>query len=133
MRVVIDTNVWVAALRSPHGASFLILKQLSRFTPLVSVPLFLEYEDVLKRPSTLKATGLSVEDMDVVLNMLARESDQVMINFLWRPQLNDPKDDMVLEVAMNGQAHAIITHNTRDFRNCDMPIWTPKEFVEKLK
>ena len=133
MRVVVDTNVWVAAVRSPHGASFLLLKQLSRFTSLVSVPLFLEYEDVLKRPATLEASGLDIADMDAVLNMLARESEQIMINFLWRAQLNDPKDDMVLEVAVNGQADAIVTHNTQDFGNCDMTIRTPKQFLEELK
>jgi predicted nucleic acid-binding protein len=38
-----------------------------------------------------------------------------MIYFLWRPQLRDPKDEMVLELAVSGQADAIVTLNERDF------------------
>ncbi|MFN9732813.1 MAG: PIN domain-containing protein [Microcystis sp.] len=37
------------------------------------------------------------------------------IFFLWRPFLRDPKDDMVLELAVKAGCQSIITYNTRDF------------------
>ena len=35
--------------------------------------------------------------------------------FLWRPQLKDPGDDFVLEIAVAANCDAIVTHNLRDF------------------
>jgi putative PIN family toxin of toxin-antitoxin system len=113
---VFDTNVIVAAaLRSRRGASFQLLKRViegdKRFQILLSVPLFLEYEAVLKREEQLIANQLQIQDIDTILDMLAARGKNVKIPFLWRPLLNDPKDEMVLEVAVNGQAQAIVTFN----------------------
>jgi predicted nucleic acid-binding protein len=51
-RVVLDTNVLVAAARSRKGASFALLQALrnGQFIALASVPMLLEYEAALKRP-----------------------------------------------------------------------------------
>jgi hypothetical protein len=38
-----------------------------------------------------------------------------MVHFLWRPQLRDAGDEMVLETAVNGQADAIVTFNRRHY------------------
>ena len=117
MRLVLDTNVMVAALRSRLGASFLLLDawQQGRFIALASVPLFLEYEAVLKRQEHLSATGLNRTDIDTVLDTWASWVEAVTLHYLWRPQLTDAKDELVLETAVNGRADAIVTFNTADF------------------
>lgn len=117
MRIVLDTAVMVAALRSDSGASRqLLLGALQRrLTLLVSVPLIVEYESVLTRPDTLTASGLTLRQMNELLDAVAAVCEPVRLSFLWRPTLSDPNDDMVLETAVNGQADAIVTFNIRDF------------------
>jgi putative PIN family toxin of toxin-antitoxin system len=114
---VLDTDVLVAAFRSDSGASRRLLEMaLAReFEVLLSVPLMFEYEAVLTRPEHLLASRASVEDVGDVLNGLAAVGKRVRLAFRWRPALPDPNDDMVLETAVNGQAHAIVTFNERDF------------------
>lgn len=114
---VLDTDVMVAALRSGRGASRqLLLAALNRqFQLLVSVPLIIEYEAVLTRTEHLVASGLSSVEVGRVLDDVAAVAKAVRLAFRWRPQLPDPDDDMVLETAVNGSAHAIVTFNQRDF------------------
>lgn len=114
-RVVLDTNVLVAGLRSSRGASHQFLRHVGtgRFVHVVSVPLVLEYEDVLRRREP--GVGLSAKDTDAVLDYLCATGEHQPIHFLWRPLLRDPRDDQVLEVAVNGQCDRIITFNHRDF------------------
>ncbi|MBF0284438.1 MAG: putative toxin-antitoxin system toxin component, PIN family [Magnetococcales bacterium] len=133
MKVVLDTNVLVAGLRSSNGASHRLLQQLpllQMFYPQISVPLFLEYEAVLKRPDS--GIRLEREEIDVILDVIAAVSDQVKLHYLWRPVLPDPADDMVLELAMASNAEAIVTFNTKDFaeaeRRFGIRILTPREF-----
>ncbi len=115
-RVVLDTNVLVAAARSRQGASFVLLQALraDRFRLLASVPLFLEYEAVLKRTEQLAATARSAAQVDGFLDALTLRCESVHLFYLWRPQLRDPADEMVLETALNGRADALVTFN-RDF------------------
>jgi predicted nucleic acid-binding protein len=42
-------------------------------------------------------------------------AEPLKAHFLWRPQLRDPGDEMVLETAVNGQADTLVTFNVRDF------------------
>jgi len=117
MKYVIDTNVLIAAVRSPQGASAQILRLtlLQKIQTICSVPLFLEYEAVLSRPEHLRAAGVGLHDVVNLLAVLAGMVQPVEIAYLWRPLLRDPADDMVLEVAVNGHAGSIITFNQRDF------------------
>jgi putative PIN family toxin of toxin-antitoxin system len=117
MRLVVDTSVLVAAIRSNRGQSNRLLAAAlqRRFVLLASVPLMLEYEAVLARPEHLAASGLTLEEVGALLDAIAAVAEPVRLTFLWRPQLADPDDDMVLEAAMNGRADAIATFNTRDF------------------
>jgi len=132
VNVVIDTNVVIAALKSKKGASYKLLMSLPEniFVPNISVPLFLEYESVAKRSGLI--TNLSTTDIDAILDYLLNKSNIRKIFFLWRPFLKDPKDDLVLEVAVKSQSEYIITFNKRDFEGCDkfgiMAI-TPNEFI----
>lgn len=117
MRCVVDTNVLVAGLRSPTGASAELLRRVraGAVTMLASVPLFAEYEAVATRPEHLAAAGATRAEIEGVLDALALFVEPVEIHYLWRPRLRDPEDDMVLEVAVNGRAAAIVTFNRADF------------------
>jgi predicted nucleic acid-binding protein len=64
MRVVLDTSVLVAGLRSRLGASNRVLITVAerRCVPLVTTAVFLEYEALLLRPEQQLATGMNPED-----------------------------------------------------------------------
>ena len=134
-----DTNVVLAGLRSSKGASFQLLRliEVDRIDFLLSVPLVLEYEAVLKRPENLAATRLTLEEVEQVLNALCLVGIENKIHYLWRPRLSDPKDDMVLELAVNGQAEAIVTFNTADFKQAvdqfDIKLLKPGEYLYQLR
>ncbi|HEY1184048.1 MAG TPA: putative toxin-antitoxin system toxin component, PIN family [Bryobacteraceae bacterium] len=115
LRLVLDTDVLVAALRSDQGASRrLLLGALDRtFVVLASVPLIVEYAAVLTRPEHLDASGLTSRQMNQVLDALVKVADPVHLWFLWRPRLKDPADEMVLETAVNGGADWLVTFNVR--------------------
>jgi putative PIN family toxin of toxin-antitoxin system len=119
MRIVLDTDVMVAAIRSREGASQQVLRTalVGRCTLLVSVPLIIEYEAVMTRPEHLSASHLSTKDIEDLLDAVAFVADPIRLAFLWRPQLRDPEDDIVLETAANGRADLLATFNKRDFGN----------------
>jgi putative PIN family toxin of toxin-antitoxin system len=136
--VVLDTNVLVAASRSRLGASFALLHalRLGRYKALASVPLMLEYEAVLKRPEQLQASGRSVVMTDAFLDAFSLCVEPVHLHYLWRPQLRDPADEMVLETALNGRADALVTLNVGDFNaaaNFRLPVLTPGAFLQFLQ
>jgi putative PIN family toxin of toxin-antitoxin system len=114
-RVVLDTDVLIAELRSDQGASRQLLLNVfdGNLEALVSVSLIIEYEAVLTRPEHLDASGLSRADVNEILNAYAKIATPVHLRFLWRPQLKDPADEMVLETAVNGVADRLITFNER--------------------
>ncbi len=135
-KIVIDTNVILSALRSSNGASFKLLSIIDKglFEFSLSVPLFIEYEAVAKRSP--KLLGLTASVIDDVLDYLAEVGNKREIYFLWRPYLKDPKDDLVLEVAVESESDFIITYNKKDFRNVDkfgLKSLTPQEFLKLIK
>ena len=132
MNIVIDTNVLISALKSQQGASYKLIMSLPKglFVPNISVPLFFEYESVAKRQGLV--SKLSSQEIDSILEYFLSKSSIRKIFFLWRPFLKDPKDDLVLEVAVESQSEYIITFNTKDFKGCSkfgIKVVTPQEFI----
>jgi putative PIN family toxin of toxin-antitoxin system len=136
-QVVLDTNVVVSALRSNRGASHRLLSLVGvsdRFQISVSVPLVLEYEDVLKRQS--RALGLTHGEIDDILDYLCSVARRRRILFLWRGFLRDPKDELVLELAVEAGCDLIITHNQRHFSGVaafGLRAVTPREFLRLIE
>ncbi len=117
-QVVIDTNVLVSALLSNRGASHRLLRLVGgdRWQVNLSVPLVLEYEQTLKGVCGGAFTGA---DIDNVIDFICASANLRLIYFLWRPLLPDPKDDFVLELAVESRADFLITFNTKDFEGAE--------------
>lgn len=135
LRVVVDTNVFISALRSRLGAPHRLLMLVggSRFEIALSVPLVAEYEDAGKRMST--ATGLEPEEVDDVIDYLCSVAHLQEIHFLWRPVLRDVRDDHVLELAVEAGCGVIVTHNIKDFAGAEhfgVEVLTPEEFLRRI-
>jgi putative PIN family toxin of toxin-antitoxin system len=136
-QVVLDTNVVFSALLSSQGASHKLLSLVGisdRFQINVSVPLVLEYEDVLKRASD--SLGLTHQDIDDILDYLCSVAQRRQIFFLWRAVLRDPKDEFVLELAVEGGCEFIVTYNQRDFSGIErfgLRTISPRDFLRLIE
>ena len=133
MRFVFDTNVLVAALRSTHGAANALVSALplTGWELTLSVPVYLEYQDVLLRPGKLPPTFTS-SDIIAFCRFLASIAHPQDIHFLWPSFSPDPKDDMLLELAVAAGASHIVTHNTRHFPGAatfGITVLAPGEFL----
>jgi len=134
LQIVIDTNVFISALKNDTGASFYLLNLIGKsvFETNISVPLIMEYESVAHR--FLKQTNLTVGDLNDILDYVCFASNRHKINYLWRPFLKDPKDDLVLELAVKARSRHIITFNKKDFKNISkfgISAATPWEFLKE--
>ncbi len=133
-----DTDAIVAAMRSPTGASAAIIRKARRgkIALLLSVPLAMEYEAVCVRPEHQLAAGLSEQEVRIFVDAVIAIAEPVKIHYLWRPQLRDPSDEMVLETAVNGRANLLITFNVRDYGTAParfgIEVMTPREAVERI-
>ena len=133
--VVIDTCVFIAALRSRQGASFRVLSLVGtgKFDIVISVPLVLEYESAARR--ILEETSLDEGDVEAILDYLCLVGKRQEGFYLWRPFLRDPKDDMILELAVAAEGATIVTFNVRDFRGTErfgVRVMTPQAFLREI-
>src|SRR5437773_352959 len=139
VRCVLDTNVIVAAMRSPTGASSALLAgaRHSALTMLASVALALEYEAICRLADHRLAAGLNLEEVDLFVDAVLAMVEPVEIHFLWRPQLRDAADELVLEAAVNGRAAALVTFNRRDFgavpARFGVDVLTPVEALRRMR
>ena len=137
MRVVFDTSVLVAAMRSRKGASYALVSSIpaTEFQSCLSVGLYAEWQEILTRPEHL-TPGSTAEDARQFLRYLASQSHLQEIHFLWRPFLPDPDDDLVLELAFAANSRYIVTHNVKDFHGSEqlgIAVVTPREFLKLIR
>ena len=135
IQIVVDTNVFVTALRSKHGASYKLIQLIKKgiFQLNLSVPLAIEFEAVAKR--TIGEITLDEKEVDNILDFVISKSNRWQIFYLWRPELNDPCDDMVLELAVTANCPYIVTYNVGDFKPAKkfgITAITPKEFLQMV-
>lgn len=136
--LVIDTNVFVSALRSGGGAARQVLRccLMGQYRPLFSNALWLEYEDLLDRPVWTDQTTESEHRQ--VLAAFAAAGQWVKVYYGWRPNLPDEGDSHLIELAVAGSARAIVTHNIKDVRGGellwpDLAILTPAQCLEQIR
>src|ERR1700719_1142192 len=126
-------------MRSPSGASAAILRtaRQGRITLLVSVPLAMEYEATCTEAEHRLAAGLSEREVEIFLDGVVAISEPVKTHFLWRPQLRNPGDEMVLEAAVNGRADAVVTFTLRDFGTVParfgIELMIPREAIRRMR
>jgi predicted nucleic acid-binding protein len=131
--------VVVAAMRSPAGASAAILRAARRrkLSLLLSVALALEYEAVCRQAEHRLASGLTAQEVETFVTAVIAMAEPVKIHFLWRPQLRDARDEMVLETAVNGGADALSTFNVRDYgevpSRLGIEVLLPREAIGRIK
>ena len=134
-RIVLDTNVLVSASRSRQGASYRLLSLIgsSEFEICLSVPLVIEYEAALLK--YIDELPIGHRDVAMLLDYVVSVAHHQEIFFLWRPFLRDPKDDMVLELAVAADAGQLVTYNVRDFKGAEdfqVKVVTPGDYLTGL-
>ena len=133
--VVVDTSVFVAALKSAGGASRQILRLClaGQLQPVFGQKLFLEFEDLMGRTALFGRCPISKSEREMLFDGLLADCKWVDIHFLWRPNLPDEADNHVLELAIASGATTVITHNLRDFMGelkfPEVRICTPATFL----
>ena len=135
--VIVDTSVLISALIGKRGAGRAVLRQCleKKCKPIISNALFQEYEDVRSRPRIQKLSPLSEDDITNLLNAFYSTCHWVPIYYLWRPNLRDEDDNFLIELAVAGNAEAIITNNTKDLKSAELifeniQILTPAQFLK---
>ena len=136
---MLDTDVVVAAMRSPRGASAELLRRIDggKAVMLLTVALALEYEAICTLAEHRLASGLSASEAGLYVDGLIGMAERVRAFFRWRPQLRDPGDELVLEAAVNGQAGAIVTFNEGHLREArrsfGIDVIRPAEALRRIK
>jgi putative PIN family toxin of toxin-antitoxin system len=139
VRAAYDTDIIRAGIRSQKRPEHKCLQYIAdgAVIPLCTPAIFLEYEDVLRRPETLKATGLADEDILEFLTGLAAVLEPVPIDFDWRPLLPDADDDRIANCAINGRAEVVVSNNVRHLRPIEarfgIPVLTARQFVDGIE
>lgn len=135
-RVVLDTNVVLSAFKSKNGAPYELLRRLAedQFEIAISVPLIMEYEEILK--AKLDESIFSTDDIDTIINYFCKIGVTAEIFYLWRPCLKDPEDDHILELAVAANCSCIVTYNKKDFAGIErfgLQTVDAAEFLEMLR
>ncbi len=139
MRVVLDTDVIVAAMRSPAGASAALLRAVraGKLEIVINVPLAMEYEAVCRQGRHVAASGLSPHEVDIYISTVIAMAKATPTYFAWRPQLRDPADEFVLDAAINGRVNALITFNRADYGSgpgrFGIEVLLPREALQRIK
>ena len=104
---------------------------------LANVALALEYEATCQLAEHRLAAGLDLHQVGIFIDAVLAMIEPVETHFMWRPQLRDPADELVLEAAVNGQAAAIVTFNRRDFGKVPsqfgIELLIPAEAIRRIR
>lgn len=140
MKIVLDTNVVVAAIQPGRQASRRVLKWCfeGKLTPQLSNALFLEYEEITRRGDVMQSCHFTTVEAEEFLDALLSVSQWVAIYYAWRPNLPDEDDDYLIELAIASGAEYIVTHNVKDLLGGEITfdqfdVVTPSTLVEKLR
>jgi putative PIN family toxin of toxin-antitoxin system len=139
VRVVLDTSVVITAIRSSTGAAAEVLRLalLSELTILMDYKLASEYRAVSLRQHHVAASGKTPGELTLLLDALEAIAEPVLVLMRHHPLSQDANDDMVLDVAINSSADAVVTGNTRHFREpasrFHLNLFTPAELLQELR
>jgi putative PIN family toxin of toxin-antitoxin system len=114
--IVVDTDVFVSALRGRGAANDVVAECLRTLSPLMGAALFAEYESVFQRQRLFARSRLSGAEREELLDIFLAACRWTRVYYAWRPNLRDESDNPVVELAVAGAASAIVTRNVRDFR-----------------
>jgi putative PIN family toxin of toxin-antitoxin system len=122
MVVVMDTNVFIAALLGPAGASRQVLRAClnGRLLPLMGAALFAEHESLLAREPLFRECRLNSRQRDALFNAYLSVCRWTTIYYGWRPNLRDEADNHLIELAIAGGASVLVTKNVRDFQGAEL-------------
>jgi len=139
-RVILDSNVLVSAFASGAGASREVLRKVlqGKARPVISVPLYLEYENVLARPETRRRCALRPAEQTRLFDAFLATTELVVVYYMWRPNLRDEGDNHVVELAVAASDAPIVTYNRRDFRSGELSfpqlqIYTPAQWLNEIE
>lgn len=137
MRIVVEPDVFVSALLGGAAAGAVVAECLrGRFTPLLGPALIAEYEAQLGRAGRFAASSLNESERQELFDIFAATCRWTRVYYAWRPNLRDEGDNHVIELAVAGDAQAIVTKNTRDFtlarelRFPQLRILTPTQLLK---
>lgn len=135
--IVVDTSVLMSALIGQQGPSREILRLClqGKYTPLISNSLFFEYEDVISRDHIRECCPLTTSEIRELLNAFYSSCTWISIYFLWRPNIQDEGDNFLIELAVSGNAHFVVTNNLKDFSSAELVfsnlrVVTPKQMLK---
>jgi putative PIN family toxin of toxin-antitoxin system len=136
LRAIIDTNVFLSSLWSTQGAAFEIFSHLRRghWQVVMSNHLLFEYEEVGKRHAS--DMGLSLQDIDNVLDALCVAAEFRQLEPDWIPRLTDPDDEPLLQMAVEARVPIIVTRNLGHLnpaKSFGIEVLTPAQFLAKLR
>jgi putative PIN family toxin of toxin-antitoxin system len=138
IRIVADTNVLVSACIGQGPASKVIEACLTnRLSPMLSLALYLEYEDVINRTTPFQRARFDLNQRNDLLDAFFSRCVLVDIHHRWRPNLRDEGDNHLVELAVAANARYLVTSNTRDFSGGDLrfdrvEVIDPAKLVREL-
>jgi putative PIN family toxin of toxin-antitoxin system len=138
IRIVADTNVLVSACIGRGPASKVIEACLSgQLKPMLSLALYLEYEDVVNREALFRRARLNMVECNQVLDAILANAALVDVSYRWRPNLRDEADKHLIDLAVAANARYLVTSNVRDFRGGELrfdhiEVVDPARLIEEL-